>query len=54
MFSMAASLGFAAVCEFAFDSPLVPGILQFSHSPLLQATGSWTERLGLSSSASLS
>lgn len=39
VFSMAASLGFAAVCEFAFDSPLVPGILQFSHSPLLQATG---------------
>lgn len=35
LFSMICSLGFAAICEYAFDSPLVPGILQFSDSPLL-------------------
>ena len=35
VFSMLCSLGFAAICEYAFDSPLVPGILQFQNSPLL-------------------
>ncbi len=39
VFSMLCSLGFAAICEYCFDSPLVPGILQFRDSPLLATTG---------------
>lgn len=35
--SAAASLGFAAICEYCFSSPLVPGLIQFQNSDLLQA-----------------
>lgn len=35
--SMLVSLGFAAVCEYGFGSPLVPGLMQFASSPLLQS-----------------
>ena len=35
-FSMLCSLGFAAICEYSFQSPLVPGILQFQDSALFE------------------
>lgn len=37
--SVLVSLGFAAIFEFCFDMPLVPGLLQFSHSSLLARMG---------------
>lgn len=37
--SIGASLGFAAICEFCFHSPLVPGVIQFSHSEVLETLG---------------
>lgn len=39
LFSVACSLGFAAICEYCFHSPLVPGLIQFSHSEVLEAIG---------------
>ncbi len=38
-FSILASLGFAAICEYCFHSPLVPGLVQFEHSDLLASIG---------------
>ncbi len=38
-FSMAVSLAFAALFEYAFQMPLVPGLLQFAPSPLLSSMG---------------
>ena len=35
LFSVVFSLGFALLMEFVFKLPLIPGILQFSYSPLL-------------------
>jgi phosphatidate cytidylyltransferase len=37
--SVGASLGFAAVAEYCFHSPLVPGLVQFSDSDLLAGIG---------------
>lgn len=39
LFSMLVSLGFAALFEYAFSMPLVPGLIQFSFSPLLERMG---------------
>lgn len=36
-FSTFLSLGFAAICEYCFKSPLVPGLIQFADSPLLKS-----------------
>jgi len=37
--SLLFSLGFAALMEYVFRLPLVPGLLQFEHSPLLERLG---------------
>ena len=37
--SIAFSLGFAAIFEYCFDMPLIPGILQFQHSDFLESAG---------------
>lgn len=37
--SLAVSLGLAAVMEYCFDMPLIPGLLQFKNSPALEAMG---------------
>lgn len=37
--SIGVSLGFAAIMEYVFQMPLVPGLLQFSHSSLLKEMG---------------
>ncbi len=37
--SIGLSLGFAAICEYCFDSPLVPGLIQFQMSEVLQELG---------------
>ena len=37
--SLLSSLGFAAILEFGFNLPLIPGLLQFSYSPLLDGMG---------------
>ena len=39
LFCMVLSLGFAAIMEFCFGLPLIPGLLQFSSSPALQKMG---------------
>ena len=37
IFGSALALGFAALFEFVFKMPLVPGLVQFGHSPALEA-----------------
>ncbi len=37
--SVGCSLGMAAIMEYCFNMPLIPGILQFQHSDLLEAMG---------------
>lgn len=37
VFSYAVSLGLAAIMEYCFQIPLIPGLLQFSYSPALAA-----------------
>lgn len=37
--SLIVSLGLAAIMEFCFDMPLIPGLLQFRRSPALQGLG---------------
>lgn len=39
VFSLAFSLGFAALFEYAFNCPLVPGLIQFGYSEVLAARG---------------
>ncbi|MFA6830167.1 MAG: phosphatidate cytidylyltransferase [Bacilli bacterium] len=37
--SAGSCLAYAAICEFSFNSPLIPGIIQFSHSEVLDTIG---------------
>ena len=39
VFSLVVTLGLVSLFEFAFDMPLVPGLLQFRNSPALKAMG---------------
>lgn len=36
IFSILLSLGFAAILEYCFNCPLIPGLMQFNYSPLLE------------------
>lgn len=39
LFSWVFTLGFAALMEYVFKLPLIPGLIQFQHSDLLEAMG---------------